>query len=157
MRAEGQRRGHRTKVTLTAALVALLAGSFGWTASASAADRPKAYLEGAGELNVGLYGLADSVRPGVHVGAGIRFPWLSGGLAGSYAAIEADPSYYDYSVVCSPYLTTPCSEPDLSGTFVSVDAQARLHPFSLLGFEPYIEGFIGWNTVSLSDPAFGLI
>src|SRR5262245_33048869 len=113
MRAEGQRRGQRTKVTLTAALVALLAGPFGWTASASAADRPKAYIEGAGELNVGLYGLADGVRPGVHVGAGIRFPFLSGGLAGSYATIAADPDHYDYSVTCSPFLTTPCSDPEL--------------------------------------------
>jgi hypothetical protein len=40
---------------------------------------------------------------------------------------------------------------------VSVDAQVRLHPLRLGPLEPYVEGFIGWNTVSLSDPAFELI
>jgi hypothetical protein len=159
MRKEGQRRGRRTKATLTVQLVALLCGSLAWTPSASAATHEglKAYLEAAGMLNVGLYGLASGVRPGAHVGTGIRIPWISGGLAASYATIHPDPDKYGYKTYCSSSPQYPCTNPELSGTYVSVDALARFHPIGLGPIEPYIEGAIGWNTVSLSDPHFELI
>lgn len=114
--------------------------------ASGAEDRPLVYTEVAGQLKVGIGGLATGLAPGVTAGAGVQLVRWSAGIVGSYSKFKPDRGRYaDFRVVC----IGTCGSISATGSFTSVGLRLRLHPMGWGRFKPFVEGEAGYNAISI--------